>query len=55
MNVRRMLYYGLISPLWHMESLYGDRLRRHSLDEYLPFKKGCKVHGSVKIMGTMLR
>jgi hypothetical protein len=53
MNVRETLHCGLIYPFWHKESMYGDRMQRHSIDEYLPVKKGCKIHGGVRTSGFM--
>jgi hypothetical protein len=37
--VRRMLYCGLTYPLLSYRMAW-DRVQRHSLDEYLPYKKG---------------
>jgi hypothetical protein len=32
-------YKQTIQSICHMESLYGGRVQRHSLDAYLPYEK----------------
>jgi hypothetical protein len=39
MNVRDRWIIVLYIPFCHMESLYGDSVWRHSINEYLPYKK----------------
>jgi hypothetical protein len=40
LNRRRMLYYGFSIPFCHTESSYGDKVLRHSLEEFLFLKRG---------------
>jgi hypothetical protein len=51
-KARRMLYYGLIYSLLSY-GLFGNRVQRHSVDEYLPYRNGCEVHRRVKTTGIM--
>jgi hypothetical protein len=50
MNVKRMLYYGLIYPLLEYGIVVWGQGAKTNI---YPSKKGCKIYGGVKTAGIM--